>query len=437
MSKYQHLTLEDRVQIKVKLEAADSFRKIAKDLGKSPTTISQEIRKHRTRVEKNAFNTLYNPCKHRHHCPARLLCGRLYCKKKTCSSCKEGCSSLCPHFEEEACPLLQKAPFVCNGCKQKNRCGLTKYVYMPPVAQNEYRELLSDARSGRSYSPEEIQYINKTVKADLKRGFSPYTIWVNHKNELPCSHRTIYRLIQDRALGDVSAFDLPYKIRYRPRKKKKEHKIDTQCRKGRTYQDFQTFMGEDPWPVVEMDSVIGTIGGKVILSLYFQESSMLFLFLRERNTAKSVIDLFDRLDHVLGRDRFRRLFPVLLTDNGSEFSNPKAIEFDGEGQRRTRIYYCDPGTPNQKPGVEGAHKHLRRILPRGTSFDQLTQDDLNLVMGHVNGFPRKRLNDRTPLQSFSSTFGKEVVERLNIPILDPSQVILRPDLLRKNKKEID
>ena len=164
---------------------------------------------------------------------------------------------------------------------------------------------------------------------------------------------------------------------------------------------------------------------------------MLFLFLRERNTAKSVIDLFDRLDHVLGRDRFRRLFPVLLTDNGSEFSNPKAIEFDGEGQRRSRIYYCDPGTPNQKPGVEGAHKHLRRILPRGSSFDQLTQKDLNLVMGHVNGFPRKRLNDRTPLQSFSSTFGKEVVERLNIPILDPSQVILRPDLLRKNKKEID
>jgi IS30 family transposase len=139
----------------------------------------------------------------------------------------------------------------------------------------------------------------------------------------------------------------------------------------------------------------------------------------------------------LGREIFCKLFPVLLTDNGSEFSNPKAIEFDSEGQRRTRIYYCDPGTPNQKPGVEGAHKHLRRILPRGTSFDHLTQEDLNLVMGHVNGFPRKRLNDRSPIQSFNSTFGKEVVERLNIPILDPSQVILRPDLLRKNKKEID
>ncbi|MFA5586870.1 MAG: IS30 family transposase, partial [Saccharofermentanales bacterium] len=213
--------------------------------------------------------------------------------------------------------------------------------------------------------------------------------------------------------------------------REREHKIDLRCRQGRCYQDYLTFMGDDPWPIVEMDSVIGVIGGKVLLSLYFQESSMLLLFLRERNTAQSVIDLFEQLDDHVGRETFCRLFPVLLTDNGSEFSNPKAIELDGEGQRRTRIYYCDPGTPNQKPGVEGAHKHLRRILPRGTSFNHLNQKDLNLVMGHVNGFPRKKLNDRTPLQSFSATFGEDILERLKVPAIDPSQVTLRPSVLDK------
>ena len=248
---------------------------------------------------------------------------------------------------------------------------------------------------------------------------------------MPCSHRTIYRLIQDRALAEVSGFDLPYKIRYRPRKKEREHKIDLRCRQGRTYPDYLAFMGDDPWPIVEMDSVIGTVGGKVILSLYFQESSMLLLFLRERNTAKSVIDIFNLLDERLGREAFCKLFPVLLTDNGSEFSNPAAIEFDREGQRRTRIYYCDPGTPNQKPGVEGAHKHLRRILPKGTSFNDLTQEDLNRVMGHVNGFPRKKLNDQSPFQSFSRTFGEDLLECLNIPVMDPSQITLRPGILEK------
>ncbi len=281
MSHYQHLTLEDRVLIKMKLEAADSFRKIAKDLGKSPTTISQEIKKHRSRIEKNAFNTRYNPCKHRFHCPAQLLCGRLYCKKKTCASCKEGCSPLCPDFEEEYCPRLQKAPYVCHGCKQKNRCGLTRYEYMPTVAHHQYLELLSESRQGRSYSPEEVDSIRKIVKADLKRGLSPYIIWANHKNELPCSHRTIYRLIQDRALAEVSGFDLPYKIRYRPRRKRREHKIDTHAPSGEDLPGLPGLHGEDPWPVVEMDTVIGTVGGKVILSLYFQESSLLLLYLRD------------------------------------------------------------------------------------------------------------------------------------------------------------
>ena len=120
-----------------------------------------------------------------------------------------------------------------------------------------------------------------------------------------------------------------------------------------------------------------------------------------------------------------------MTDNGSEFSNPAAIELDQEGKRRTRIYYCDPGTPNQKPGVEGAHKHLRRILPKGTSFNDLTQEDLNLVMGHVNGFPRRKLNDRTPLQSFRHTFGEDILELLNVPAIDPSQITLRPGILDK------
>ncbi len=352
-------------------------------------------------------------------------------RRKPAPPARKVASPLCPDFEEEYCPRLQKAPYVRHGCKQKHRCGLTRYEYMPTVAHHQYLELLSESRQGRSYSPEEVDSIRKIVKTDLKRGYRLTSSGPTTRTSRLCSHRTIYRLIQDRALAEVSGFDLPYKIRYRPRRKRREHKIDTRCRQGRTYQDYLAFMGEDPWPVVEMDTVIGTVGGKVILSLYFQESAMLLLYLRERNTAQSVIDCFNRLYDVLGRDSFCRLFPVLLTDNGSEFSNPVAIEFDQEGLRRTRIYYCDPGMPNQKPGVEGAHKHLRRILPKGTSFNDLTQEDLDQVMGHVNGFPRKKLNDQTPLQSFSATFGRDILERLGVPCIDPSQVVLRPGILDK------
>ena len=80
-------------------------------------------------------------------------------------------------------------------------------------------------------------------------------------------------------------------------------------------------------------------------------------FIRDENTASSVQEIFEELYHLLGTDEFQNLFPVILADNGTEFSGPTAIEFDS--------------TDN------------RRILPKGTSFDNLTQLDINLMMNHL------------------------------------------------------
>ena len=69
---------------------------------------------------------------------------------------------------------------------------------------------------------------------------------------------------------------------------------------------------------------------------------------------RQVIDIYDELYHRLGGQDFRKLFPVILTDNGSEFSNPRCIENgpDGKGFQRTRIYYCNPSAPYQKAEIE-------------------------------------------------------------------------------------
>ncbi len=74
---------------------------------------------------------------------------------------------------------------------------------------------------------------------------------------------------------------------------------------------------------------------------------------------------------VLGQDSFKYLFPVILTDNGSEFSNPKALEYDAHGIFRTKLYYCDPCASFQKPNVELNHEFIRKTLPKGRSFDDL------------------------------------------------------------------
>ena len=66
---------------------------------------------------------------------------------------------------------------------------------------------------------------------------------------------------------------------------------------------------------------------------------------------RSVTEVFDRLYELLGHEVFLTLFPVILTDNGSEFSNPKEIEYrDSVPCLRAKVFYCDPSVMTIKKG---------------------------------------------------------------------------------------
>lgn len=121
----------------------------------------------------------------------------------------------------------------------------------------------------------------------------------------------------------------------------------------RIYEDFEKYMKKHPdTPIVEMDSVYGVKGGKVLLTIHFVNCSFMLAFIREHNDAQSVIDVFNYLQSILGIDKFKELFVVILTDNGSKFSNPIEIEFDSvTGEKRTQIFYCHPSHPEEKVHV--------------------------------------------------------------------------------------
>lgn len=187
--------------------------------------------------------------------------------------------------------------------------------------------------------------------------------------------------------------------------------------------------------VVQMDSVIGTIGGKCLLTIHFVESSLMLAFLRDANTSQSVIDVFEWLDGRLGGKLFSRLFPVVVTDNGSEFSNPKKLGYrdyavPDYGFKRTSIYYCDAGCPYQKGAIEVNHELIRRVLPKGTSFDNLTQTDVTRMIDHINSYKRKKLNDRSPYETFSFHYGEEVLRLLGCTPVATKDILLKPSLLK-------
>ena len=238
------------------------------------------------------------------------------------------CNDSCPDFIEEKCKALSKPPYVCNGCKSIRSCTLRKQTYDAKEAQKAYEENRSDSRIGVDLTPEELQRLDDIISPLIRQGQSIHQICVNNADDIMCDERSIYNYV-DAGILSVANIDLPRKVRYRKRKKKKVVHIDKLCYVGRTYEDFQKFMEVHPdLNVVEMDSVEGTRDTlKVLLTLFFRDSSLMLAFLREANTARSVTDIFNTLDEKLGREFFMKMFPVILTDYAEEKTMPKFFGF--------------------------------------------------------------------------------------------------------------
>ena len=431
MSKNTHLTLNDRIDIEIGLRERKSFSSIARDLGKDPSTISKEVRNH----VKLSQPQRYNPCSVRRDCAhTGDLCKRCqYSWSKDCKKCGyfDCYKQNCPDFREDACPKLSKPPYVCNGCQSRNGCKRQRHLYDAKYAQAEYEAILHESRQGFAITPAEAERIDSILAPLVKKGQSLHQICANNADEIMLAERTIYNYV-DSGIFSVGNIDLPRKVRYKVRKKKASVRVDRNCHLGRTYEDFTEYTGANPdLPVVEIDTVEGRKGGKVLLTIFFRNSNLMLAFLRDRNTARSVTEIFEWLYRTLGHELYCRMFPVILTDRGSEFTDPLAIECTEYGEIRSHVFYCEPQRSDQKGGCEVTHEFIRRILPKGTSFDRLNQDDVNLMMSHINSYTRKKLGNRSAHRLFSFFYGEDVLPLLGIQEIPANDINLTPRLLNK------
>ena len=229
---------------------------------------------------------------------------------------------------EGVCPLLMKAPFVCNGCDKKSRstCMYTRRLYNGRVAQSEYKTTLKTSREGIPLNKEEFYTTEGIIVSAVKSGQNVYHAIT--ANNLDVSKSSVYRYI-DAGYYRLSKVDLPRAAKFKPRKQKKGEYVPKGVKSGRSFEDFLLFTEENPRiNCVEMDTVIGRIGGKVIMTFQFVNVDFMFGLLLDNKTAagaaSKVIELKKRLADA-GLD-FGYYFPILLTDNGGEFSNVTAFE---------------------------------------------------------------------------------------------------------------
>ena len=107
-------------------------------------------------------------------------------------------------------------------------------------------------------------------------------------------------------------------------------------------------------------------------------------------TAASVVKALNRLERKYGR-RFPQVFKSITVDNGSEFADCAGIEKSifGRGKRqRTTVYYCHPYSAYERGTNENINKMIRRFAPKGTSFEDLTDEQVAQIEEWVNNYPR-------------------------------------------------
>ena len=416
----KHLTYEEREFIEIGLSKGRNFTEIAKDLNKNRRTISREIQNHRFRKNPSGFNNTKNLCKNRYEC-----------KRFDCSQ-KEKC------YEEEKCMRLSGAPYVCNGCESKNACRKIKYYYYSKFANDEYRETLREARHGINLSKEEAYEIDKLVSPLIKEKHQTVShIYANHPDEISFSRATMYKYV-DLGVFSFKNIDLPRKIRYKKRKENEKQRIrrETAIRKGRTYEDYKEYIAKNAeCSVVEMDTVEGVKGGKVFLTLLIRQSKFMLIYLMENKTIECVEKAFKEIKGKIGKKTFKRIFEVILTDNGSEFFNPMSIEKDEEtNEIISHIFYCDPGASWQKGALEKNHEYIRYVLPKGKSFNELTQETTNILMSNINSTSRDALNGKTPYDATLLILDEDILERLGVTKIKGDEVNLSPQLLKEGGK---
>ena len=416
----KHLTYDEREFIEIGLTKGRNFTEIAKDLNKDRRTISREILKHRFKKMPKGFDRNENLCKNRYEC-----------KKFDCSK-KDKC------YEEDICYKLTGAPYVCNGCEQKNQCRKIKYYYYSKFANDEYEETLKSSRIGINLSKEESYEIDKLVAPLIKEKKQSIShIYANHPDEIWFSRTTMYNYV-DLGVFSFRNIDLPRKVKYKKRKENEKQRIrrETAIRKGRTYEDFKEYIGKHPMcSIVEMDTVEGRKGGKVFLTLLFRQSKFMLIYLMENKTMECVGEVFREIKEIVGIETFKKAFEVILTDNGSEFFNPMSIEKNEETEEIvSHVFYCDPEASWQKGAIEKNHEYIRYVLPKGSSFDELTQEKVNILMSNINSISRDTLNGQTPYNAILLTLDEEIINKLGVIKIHPDEVSLSPKLLKEGDK---
>lgn len=434
MKKFEQLNTIQRSQLQILLKEKKSLQEISEVLGFSRQTLYREILRNSYIVNNDSIGKKLS-CIHFDECRKQLI----YRKTKVIV-----CHPDCIRYEASKRDCLKKYPFVCNNCNKKALCKYLQRFYDPEYASHEYHFRLKETRTNPRFDKTLIKSINKIVSPLVKKGQSIEAILMNHP-EIGVSSLTIRNWVRngylDCKLSDFRLNGRRISKRYNY-SSNREHVALSEAKIGHKYINYLTYIKNNPnCLTIQFDSVIGNIDGKhSLLTIHIVEHKLQFgILLDSREKEETYMRLkllIDKMKDLLYNDAlaiYNHFTECWLTDNGTEFDDILKLIDDNPTMN---IFFCHPNASFEKGSCEKNHEFIRYVHYKGWSFDSLEQKDIDLLFSHINSYPRKSLNKKTPYQSVieDPRLGKEFLDLININKVNCDDVTLNPSLLRKIKK---
>ena len=402
---YSHVSTTQRAQLEVLLDQGLSFRAIAKTIGLDVSTISREVKRNKREYELKQYGyESYIPCGNSASCPFRKSGNKWY-----------KCSPSCENYIKPSCNTLKDrfSRKVCNSCPNFQSCKITRYKYKTGTAEAKSESRAHNSRSKVRVTKDHFDFINSLFSSlMINNRQSLEQIYYAHEDEILVSLNTIRNWFRKGYL-DSNALDTR-----RPRfngeipTSKRKHINNPRLIIGRQYSDFLKI--KDEFPYVQLDTVVGNIADhNRILTLHVPSLHFQFGVLIKDITALKVNQAIIDIRSKIGDDLYELLFNRILTDNGFEFQMLDKIEYCKD-KKITSVYFCDPYQSSQKGACERNHEFIRYVLPKGTSFDSLTQGDVELMFSHISSAPIAQLFNRIPYECACDNLGLNLLNALNI-----------------------
>ncbi len=213
--------------------------------------------------------------------------------------------------------------------------------------------------------------------------------------QIPCT-KTLYNMLWASKLP-LSLFDVPKALGRKHHRKwvRKNKRI-----KGRSIEERPAIVNEGTeighW---EVDTVVGHRGGReAVIFTAVEKATRNYVAIRiSGRTCAGIEEAMACLQEQYGTEDFSQVFKTMTADNGPEFAT--FSEFESLG---TKIYFTHPYSSWERPQNERHNSLLREFIPKGTSIERFSADDILNMADAINQRPRRILGYHTPTELFDA-----------------------------------